>query len=76
MYDLNNKHSIAAALASEGCHVLPLPSQRVAGTDYLFYFSGVLDISTMLTTDIDFRIRVEQLPRNLASLVVSYLRAK
>jgi len=71
MYNLKDRHSVAAALAAEGYRVLILQSANQQPA-YLFYGCGV----SLATFDTDFRIRIEQQPRSVASLIVSYLRCK
>ena len=64
-------YAIAAELLNNGFRIIPLPSVIVGRTDYLFYGTEY----QVSTTDTDFAIKMVQLPRLIASLIESYLRA-
>jgi len=64
-------YAIAAELLNNGFRIISLPSQVVGHVDYLFYGTEY----HVSTTDTDFAIKMVQLPRLIASLVESYLRA-
>jgi len=64
-------YAIAAELLNNGFRIIPLPSQVVGHVDYLFYGTEY----QVSTTDTDFAIKMVQLPRLIASLIESYLRA-
>ena len=64
-------YAIAAELLNNGFRIIPLPSVIVGHVDYLFYGTEY----QVSTTDTDFAIKMVQLPRLIASLIESYLRA-
>ena len=69
MFDMTNEHSIAAALLQEGWRVLRLQG-GVIGNGFLFY--GPTD--SIGTMDIDCRIKIDGLPKQVSKLVLTYLR--
>lgn len=70
-YPTMSQFQIAAELLGNGFRIIPLASVVVGQTDYLFYAPDFV----ISTTDSDFHCKMERLPRIVASLIESYLRA-
>lgn len=70
-YPTMSQYQIAAELLGNGFRILQLPSVVVGQTDFLFYSAG----ASVATCEINFHSEMERLPRIVASLIESYLRA-